>query len=638
MLLSIEKMSMVTLAGPLDKVDTTIQNFVVNREFHPENAVSLIGADLQLERLEGADPYAEGVETARRLASALGVTLCFEDFASQKLSPEDAFSKINALNTQVAALTKEREEQAHRADECDAIAADIAPFISVDEKLVNLLNVKYVKFRYGRIATVEYAYCLDEIRQRDDAFVIDTGQSGDWTYMMYFALPSTVADVDALTASRGFTRIHLPDSLRTAGTAAEVSQRMTQDAAQARAQAEALTSQLSALKEQVSQDLLKSYSCLRFYSESFSLRSFAAQRKGRFYLVGWVPSREEDAYVAECERSEDFSCFSAEAQEVDFTVPPTKLQHRSLLGRIFEPYLGLYGQPAYNELDPTLFMAVTYMLLFGIMFGDVGQGICLALIGLFIRLKMKNWLGGIITCCGLSGAIFGFVYGSFFGNEELMPWGFKILKTGNVSTLLLFSVGLGAVLIAAVMGLNIYNGVRQRDWKKVFFSGNGVAGFLFYYGFIAAALCKLALKVSLFHLWYVLPVILLPLLCIMLQEPIGLLLKRGRNGERVKFSSFFATGFFEMFETVLSYLTNTLSFLRVGAYAITHVGLMLVIQFIAGSHQNPIVIVIGNIFVIGFEGLLVGIQVLRLEFYELFGRFHQSGGKKFHPSMIDYDK
>ena len=102
------------------------------------------------------------------------------------------------------------------------------------------------------------------------------------------------------------------------------------------------------------------------------------------------------------------------------------------------------------------------------------------------------------------------------------------------------------------------------------------------------------------------------------------------------------TGLFELFETLLSYLTNTLSFMRIGAYAITHVGLMLVVHMLAGlaggvgGPVGILILVAGNAFVMGFEGLLVGIQVLRLEFYELFGRFYDDGGIPFAPRKIDY--
>ena len=95
-------------------------------------------------------------------------------------------------------------------------------------------------------------------------------------------------------------------------------------------------------------------------------------------------------------------------------------------------------------------------------------------------------------------------------------------------------------------------------------------------------------------------------------------------------------------ETARKALTNTLSFMRVGAYAITHVGLMLVVHMLAdlaggvGGPVGILILVLGNIFVMGFEGLLVGIQVLRLEFYELFGRFYDDGGVPFVPKKIDY--
>ena len=81
----------------------------------------------------------------------------------------------------------------------------------------------------------------------------------------------------------------------------------------------------------------------------------------------------------------------------------------------------MYGLPAYNEKDPSLFMALTYCLFFGIMFGDLGQGLCLALIGLVLARWKGMWLGGIITCCGLSGALFGCVYGSVFALRTFSP-------------------------------------------------------------------------------------------------------------------------------------------------------------------------------------------------------------------------
>ena len=141
---------------------------------------------------------------------------------------------------------------------------------------------------------------------------------------------------------------------------------------------------------------------------------------------------------------------------------------------MFQPFLEMYGLPAYNEKDPPLFMALTYRLFFGIMFGDLGQGLCLALIGLVLARWKGMWLGGIITCCGLSGALFGCVYGSVFGFEDILP-GFKIMEettfaglgvVSNVLLLLVLSICLGVFMLLLVMVINILNGIRQKNYEK----------------------------------------------------------------------------------------------------------------------------------------------------------------------------
>ena len=280
-------------------------------------------------------------------------------------------------------------------------------------------------------------------------------------------------------------------------------------------------------------------------------------------------------------------------------------------------------------------MAITYCLFFGIMFGDVGQGIGLFVIGLALARFKKMWLGKIIACCGVASTAFGFVYGSVFGFEDILP-GFKILEGNNVVLLLVASLAMGVVMLAFVMVVNIINGVRQRDFDKIFFGPNGAAGMVFYLGLIIAAVVTLATGFSLFRVWYVLPVLVLPLVLILLREPLSKLAAGDPHWKPESVGGLLVSGFFELFETLLSFLTNTLSFLRVGAYAITHVSLMLVIRTMAGANLNPIVLVLGNLFVMGFEGLLVGIQVLRLEFYELFGRFYESSGREYSPKVIDY--
>ncbi len=91
---------------------------------------------------------------------------------------------------------------------------------------------------------------------------------------------------------------------------------------------------------------------------------------------------------------------------------------------------------------------------------------------------------------------------------------------------------------------------------------------------------------------------------------------------------------FELLETVLSYLSNTISFLRVGAFVIVHASMMMVVFTLAGTPNNMLVVILGNIVVICLEALLSAIQGIRLEFYEMFSRCYKGGGRRSLPRLI----
>ena len=441
-------------------------------------------------------------------------------------------------------------------------------------------------------------------------------------------LEALVGELDTLAAELSAKQGEAEEAVRSAGT---------------------LAGELEELRRQEREHILSSYSYLRYHSECCGLRQYACRSKGTFYLTGWVPAAAVPEIEETLARFPNLSCVADTADDVRHAKPPTKLK-TCFLGRVFQPFLEMYGLPAYNEKDPSLFMALTYCLFFGIMFGDLGQGLCLALIGLVLARWKGMWLGGIITCCGLSGALFGCVYGSVFGFEDILP-GFKIMEettfaglgvVSNVLLLLVLSICLGVFMLLLVMVINILNGIRQKNYEKILFGPNGAAGIVFYAGLLTAAVSTLAFGVNLFTPAYVLPVLILPLVLMLLREPLSHLLAKNPHWREFSVGEVLGTGFFELFETLLSYLTNTLSFMRVGAYAITHVGLMLVVHMLAGlaggvgGPAGILILVLGNAFVMGFEGLLVGIQVLRLEFYELFGRFYDDGGIPFVPKKIDY--
>lgn len=193
------------------------------------------------------------------------------------------------------------------------------------------------------------------------------------------------------------------------------------------------------------------------------------------------------------------------------------------------------------------------------------------------------------------------------------------------------AIGLGIVLILVSMTFNIILNFKKKNMGEAILSQNGLCGVTFYVAVISAALGMLTGQ-HFVNIFYILILIVLPLILMFLKEP--LIRKLEEHGEMFPngFGAFFVEGFFELFEVVLSFITNTMSFLRVGGFVLSHAGMMLVVYTLAemvGGFGEIIVLILGNVFVMCLEGLIVGIQVLRLEFYEMFSRYYEGNGIPF---------
>ena len=634
--MSVVAMKLLTIAGPLEQFDDVVSACILDQEFQPEHAVQLMEGIQGLRPFPLSNPYTPLLRRAQEIMDQMKVEPAYAPF--QEEDPEALPGYFDTLAQRLKDLEERRNQQRRLLNEDQSVARELSHLQGLSTHLEYLQDMKYACFRYGYLPRDTYDSFQSTLNSNADLFFVPTNLDTRTVYGIYLTTKAACEQVDSLFNSLHFVRIHLDPAVR--GTPEEAIGDLEKLAAKAREKLAALDQEERAFAVRETPRLLAVYSWLRYHNERYNLRQYAARSQETFYLMGWVPEEALADFTARLDAFPACSCVADHPRELPGVAPPTKLR-TSFFGRIFRPFLEMYGLPNYRELDPSVFMAVTYCLFFGIMFGDLGQGLGLALIGLVLARWKKMWLGNIIACCGLSGALFGCVYGSVFGFEDILP-GFKIMEesrllpgSSNVLVLLLLSVALGIGMLCFVMVLNMINGIRQRDYQKIFFGPNGLAGLVFYAGLIIAALSTLVLGVNLFVPAYVLPVLVLPLVCILLREPLSLLVSRDPAWKEVKLSEVLGTGFFELFETLLSYLTNTLSFMRVGAYAITHVGLMMVVQMLAWS-GNLVVIVLGNLFVMGFEGLLVGIQVLRLEFYELFGRFYDDGGIPYTPVKIDY--
>lgn len=312
---------------------------------------------------------------------------------------------------------------------------------------------------------------------------------------------------------------------------------------------------------------------------------------------------------------------------------PTKLRNNKLF-KPFETLVNMYGIPSYNELDPTPFLSITYMFLFGAMFGDLGQGMILLIGGLLLSKKQdKKVFGQILIRLGLSSMIFGVLYGAFFGFENVIP-ALLIRPFENINTILKSAVIIGIFLIFISYVYSILNSIKRKNLKEGLFGKNGVVGFAFYILLLSLLGGKLLNKTIIPRkLGGILSVVFIGLM--VFKEPLSNILLKKRPLYDEDVSSYYIESGFSILETLLSMLSGTVSFIRVGAFALTHVGLFIAFQtigkMIGTQVGNIIVLLLGNVIIIGLEGLIVFIQGLRLEYYELFSRYYEGEGIEFKP-------
>jgi V/A-type H+-transporting ATPase subunit I len=292
-------------------------------------------------------------------------------------------------------------------------------------------------------------------------------------------------------------------------------------------------------------------------------------------------------------------------------------------------------------------VAITYTLLFGMMFGDLGQGLVIFLIGLYLAIKKKMAMGRIFERIGISSAIFGTLFGSVFGYEHWLDPMYKALGISflpfhsaanqqNTMFVLMGAIGLGVVIMFIAILINIISGIKTKDYEEALFANNGVAGLIFY-GSIIVGIVSVFLGHSLFNPLYIAFLIVVPFMLMFFREPLADMVK-GKKFHTDSIPEYLITSFFECFEFLLGYASNTLSFVRIGGFVLSHAVMMSVVMLLAEGVQSGmsvIVVIVGNIFVMGMEGLIVGIQVLRLEFYEIFSRFYKADGHAFKPVTVD---
>ena len=652
--MAVTSMRLVNVTGTLEKLDAVLDACSAGEDFQFEQAMSFFGDKSDFVPINDENPYSAYYSKASAMLEESGLELADEDgddISSSGMTWEEIGGFVDDISGQFRELAEERQSYQQRIAQCSTELEELRHFEELDIRLEEIFECEYIKVRFGRLPRESYSKLK---YYSDNPYVMMLTCSSDSQYVwgLYFAPIDNVAEVDRIFQSLMWERLHLPDIK---GTPANECLRMKTEL-QKLEEADARSQQtVESFWTQNEQKCTQLYRMLERRNRSYELRRYVARYRNtdRFFLAGWVPEDDADDFYDRIVTLGDVECDISEPDTAGDHSPPVKLKNR-FFAKPFEFYVSMYGLPDYKEIDPTPFVAFTYFLLFGMMFADLGQGLVLSLVGFLFMWKMKGMeLGRIMGLCGLSSAFFGVLLGSVFGFEHWLDpfWAWVHEKTGvplnhgkliniedtNVVTTLIYAtVAVGAVLVACAMLLNIYSKLKQRIYGEALFSQNGLAGLVFYTAVIYAAVNALVLGGGAPSKAYIWLLIVLPLVLIFLREPLSELIEGKEKWMPENIGDFLMQNFFELFEVLLSYVSNTVSFLRIGAFILVHYGMMTVVFTLAGNDPRSakfiIVVVLGNIMIIALEGLLSGIQALRLEFYEMFSRFYSGDGRPFVPA------
>ena len=642
--MAIEKMSLVHIVGAIQSLDTTLVRCCNSGVFHVE-LPGKTAAGRGFAPIREENPYGDILQAVTDVMSELSLETKYYDYTSLSMKKEEVPVYLGRLKEELLGIKQHKTELKDRLTDHKQALAQVRHLDGLNIRFTDLINSQNSTTRFGKLPVDSYLK-LDYFSNRS-FFFFDFDHDEDYYWGFYLAANTEIEDIDQLFASLYFETIDISEyAHETPQLAIEALQTQIQIEEEAIRRCDG---QVDAIREREAKTVDEIYAKAKMLHDTFSYRRYATSSGNRFYLEGFVPTRKVKEFTALFDDLDHVLCEQEQVRPEMKVEPPVQLRTNRFF-KPFEMFITMYGLPGYYDFNPTSFVGFIYVLLFGMMFGDFGQGICVILFGLLIWKWKKMVLGQALMRCGIASMFFGLLYGSFFGIEGSFKPLFEAVGLGdifpldvldsNTSTMLLIiSLAIGVVIVVAAMLINIVTGLRKKDYGKALFSSNGIAGLLFYCGIVGAAALLVLFKVNVFNPVFILLVIVLPLVLIFFHEPLGEKVKnrRRKNAEKEKFSVVDAS--FEIFDVLLSYCTNTLSFLRVGGFVLSHAALMLVVMtfaHMAGSFGSPIVIVLGNAFVMALEGLIVGIQVLRLVYYETFSRFYESKGKPYHPVKINY--
>ena len=571
--------------------------------------------------------------------------------------------RVEQVEGEVRSTSDELSEQRKQVEQLETILRQLEPVEEVDIDISSLRDSRYMYSTLGLIPAANMDRMQTSLARVPHVFL--TLRSDPSRPVVWLAGPKSNADVlERAARSAYLDPLNLPTDYQ--GTPEEIIKSLRNTLESTRRRIDELQETLNRLgKEHQDQlrDLLWQAHTSRVLSDAIVRYG---QLKHTYVVTGWVPRDSLEELSRRLKQ--------ASPEVLIETLPTSRTGHNSNVPvalfknrylRPFQMLVNTYARPRYGEIDPSILIAITFPILYGAMFGDLGQGLVLFTLGLLMHnkviLKGMSGLGLLIAYCGFFAALFGVLYGSFFGFEGehfAETFGFEFTPVWlspihDILRVLGLAIDVGIVLLIIAYLLGIYGHLRARDWGHLFFGHNGLVTFLFYLSFlallgnflgstpiapqVAVAIGSLPLPFPTLALIFGLGIMFSEVFIHWIEGHRPLIEGRGIGG----FIMYLVQAFMDWFEVVISQLSNTLSYVRVGAFAVAHGGLSLAFfrlaELIGGGEHGLgywIMLIVGNIFFLTLEALIVGIQTMRLHYYEFLGKFFTGGGLRFEPLAV----
>ena len=637
--MAIEKIKCLRIIGHRDKLFEVAETLVDTRSFQPDDPLNFHSDIKMFIPVLDVNPYSETIDKFNTALDSCGIKCQTVELNGKKVDDE-TIGEVDSLADRLNEFADRQLKLESEISECSRNIEQIGHFLNLNLEIDKINQCRYIKANFGKLPKESFEKMQN---YSDNPFVIffPYSHDDDFYWGLYLSPIANSDDVDRIFSSLYFESCGVLDLN---GTPEQYHKEQQQRLPKLRQELENVKAELEMFRSSKQSDIDFYYSYFAEMQQKYDVMSKAVAYSKSFVIVGWVTEEKAEEVTEKLSKIESVECTLTNGQSELKHSPPVKLKN-NFFTKGFEFYTEMYGLPNYSEFDPTTFIAITYTILFGIMFGDVGHGLMVMLFGIFMKKKKNNPLGSILIPCGISGTIFGLIYGSVFGFEHLLDpiysslFGLSekpvsVMEPATTNTIIYLAVGIGIVLVSLAIILNIIVSFKMRDKENAVFGNNGLAGFVFYVAVVAALISQMMLGVKISNPIYILFLILIPLILIFLKEPLGKLCEGRKEWQPESWGGYCVQNFFELFEVLLSYVTNTMSFLRVGAFVLVHAGMMEVVFTLANMSSGfgyVAIVIVGNIFVMALEALLVCIQVLRLEFYEMFGRFYKGDGRAFRP-------